>query len=479
MTGTEHRDDEAADGDGTPGDAPRWVVAGAAALQFVLVGGIHKSFGLVLAALVQRHGFTAAQVSIIPATYMAVSFLVAPLCGALCRRLSERSVAMLGGLCSSLGLALSALTSDVYLLYLTNGLIFGLGQGFSNVPGTLLVTQYFVKRRGLANAIMAAAAAVLLLEEYGIPGTYLMLGGLHMHTLVSAALYRPLEKQRMIMRLDRRRCSRRLKTADRASAPIQDEFVQLDPQDEPTARRWSTAGGEHTKAAEQEALMAPAPRRRASTALSVSSAWLSQLSLMAQLPPAPAAPTGCWAQLSRLLDLRLLADPLYLACMLSVLLFSAGLPHVCLLVPRFGLEIGISRGRTANMIATVAPIDILSRLSLGLLLDRNLFHKRYGFFITCLVGGAGILALVFVRTYAGLYVACTFVYAGIGFFFVVMPVMYAEYYGVERLSSTLTMSNMFSGVANLVAQPLCGLLRDSTGSFRPVFGVLAACMLTG
>ncbi|XP_037071459.1 monocarboxylate transporter 9-like [Pollicipes pollicipes] len=468
MTGTEHRGDEAADGDGTPDDAPRWVIAGAAALQFVLVGGIHKSFGLVLAALVQRHGFTAAQVSIIPATYLAVSFLVAPLCGALCRRLSERSVAVLGGLCSSMGLALSALTSDVHLLYLTNGLIFGLGQGFSNVPGTLLVTQYFVKRRGLANAIMAAAAAVggvffpllvqLLLEEYGISGTYLMLGGLHMHTLVSAALYRPLEKQRMIMRLDRRRCSRRLKTADRASAPIQDEckkqalvngndngagavasqpngathvgpaaaalvsrahlaasVVQLDPQDEPTARRWSTAGGEHTKAAEQE---------------------------------------------------------------LSVLLFSAGLPHVCLLVPRFGLEIGISRGRTANMIATVAPIDILSRLSLGLLLDRNLFHKRYGFFITCLVGGAGILALVFVRTYAGLYVACTFVYAGIGFFFVVMPVMYAEYYGVERLSSTLTMSNMFSGVANLVAQPLCGLLRDSTGSFRPVFGVLAACMLT-
>ncbi|XP_037071427.1 monocarboxylate transporter 9-like [Pollicipes pollicipes] len=446
MTGTEHRGDEAADGDGTPSDAPQsgtvggraalkprsqepearsasresmastltdepareaaaspshqslaasvgnepgcqptagqaapleppvedsaysWVIVGAASLQFVLVGGIHKSFGLVLAALVQRHGFTAAQVSIIPATYIAASFLVAPLCGALCRRLSERSVAMLGGLCSTLGLAISALTSGVHLLYLTNGLIFGVGQGCNYVSGTLLVTQYFVKRRGL-----------LLLEEYGIPGTYLMLGGLHMHTLVSAALYRPLEKQRMIMRLDRRRCLRRVKTADR----------------------------------------------------------------------------------------------------LSVLLFSAGLPHVLLLVPRFGLEIGISRGRTANMIATVAPIDILSRLSLGLLLDRNLFHKRYGFFITCLVGGAGILALVFVRTYAGLYVACAFVYAGIGFFFVVMPVMYAEYYGVERLSSTLTMSNMFSGMANLVAQPLCGLLRDSTGSFRPVFGVLAACMLTG
>ncbi|XP_037071447.1 monocarboxylate transporter 12-like [Pollicipes pollicipes] len=451
MTGTEHRGDEAADGDGTPDDAPRsgtvggrvalkprshepearsasresmastltdepareaaaspshespaasvgdetarqptagqaapleppvedsaysWVIAGAAALQFVLVGGIHKSFGLVLAALVQRHGFTAAQVSIIPATYLAVSFLVAPLCGALCRRLSERSVAVLGGLCSTLGLALSALTSDVHLLYLTNGLIFGLGQGFSNVPGTLLVTQYFVKRRGLANAIMAAAAAVggvffpllvqLLLEEYGITGTYLMLGGLHMHTLVSAALYRPLEKQRMIMRLDRRRCSRRLKTADRASAPIQDE-----------CNKQALVNGNDNGAG----------------------AVASQ-------------PNG--------------------ATHLSVLLFSAGLPHVCLLVPRFGLEIGISRGRTANMIATVAPIDILSRLSLGLLLDRNLFHKRYGFFITCLVGGAGILALVFVRTYAGLYVACTFVYAGIGFFFVVMPVMYAEYYG--------------------------------------------------
>ena len=128
---------------------------------------------------------------------------------------------------------------------------------------------------------------------------------------------------------------------------------------------------------------------------------------------------------------------------------------------------------------TIAPIDIVSRLSLGFLLDRNLFHKRYGLLITCAVGGVGVLALVFVRTYAELFAACSVVYAAVGFYFVVTPVLYAEYYGVERLSSTLTMSKLFSGVANLMAQPLGGVLRDAAGTFRTVFAVLSACMLTG
>ena len=83
-----------ADGDGdlkVEDSAFSWVVLAGAAMKFVLVGGMYKSFGLVLAALEQQHGFTSAQVAVIPALFFAVSFLFAPLCGVLCRRFSERT----------------------------------------------------------------------------------------------------------------------------------------------------------------------------------------------------------------------------------------------------------------------------------------------------------------------------------------------------------------------------------------------------
>ncbi|XP_043192341.1 monocarboxylate transporter 9-like [Amphibalanus amphitrite] len=468
-----------------------WVVAAGAALQFVLVGGIHKSFGLVLAALVHEYGFSSAEVAVIPALYFSFNFLASPLCGALCRRMSERTVCIMGGVGSLLGLALSGLTGNIYMLYVTNGMMFGVGQCFANIPGTLMVSKYFVKRRGLANSITAASAAIGgvffplmvqgMLEEYGIPGTYLMLGGIHMHTIISAMLYRPMETQREIMRMERRRQLRRCRKVSTAAgddkelekletAPAAAKLLEV----QHAERRHSEAHSEM----EDGLLHPPLRHRHPDASLATSTSMLSQLNLAVEAPEAPKS-SGCMQQVLRSLDLHLLTDPLYIACVTSVFLFMTGLPHVCLLIPRFGQEIDVSQADIARMIAMIAPIDIVSRLSLGFLLDRNLFHKRYGLFITCLVGGTGVLALVFVRSYIELFVACSIVYAAIGFYFVVTPVMYAEYYGVERLSSTLTMSNLFAGVANLTAQPLGGLLRDAAGTFRTVFAVLSGCMLAG
>ena len=469
-----------------------WVVAAGAALQFILVGGIHKSFGLVLAALVLQYGFSSAEVAVIPALYFSFNFLASPLCGALCRRLNERTVCIMGGIGSLLGLALSGLTSNIYMMYITNGLLFGVGQCFANIPGTLMVSKYFVKRRGLANSITAASAAIGgvffplmvqgMLEEYGIPGTYLMMGGFQLHAVVSAMLYRPMEKQREIMRLEEMRKRRRQHVLPPSSAVphyTTSETEKLPPPKETPSSALLLPESHAQEKRPSLAVSEGALRnRRPSATLASSTIMLSQLSLAVEPPEAPRS-AGCWQQVLRSLDLHLLADPLYLACVTSVFLFMTGLPHVCLLIPRFGLEIGVSRAQTAKMIAMIAPIDIVSRLSLGFLLDRNLFHKRYGLMITCAVGGTGVLALVFVRSYAALFAACSVVYAAVGFYFVVTPVMYAEYYGVERLSSTLTMSNLFAGVANLTAQPLGGLLRDAAGTFRTVFAVLAGCMLTG
>ena len=489
---TKKRNEEFSEDPQVEDSAYSWVVAAGASLQFVLVGGIHKSFGLVLAALVQQYHFTSAEVAVIPALYYASSFVFAPLCGVLCRRFSERKVCFVGGILTMLGVALSALTSNLYMLYVTNGFIFGIGQGFSNVPGTLMVTKYFKKRRGLANSICVASAATggvffpllvqAMLEEYGIPGTYLMMGGLQLHSCISAMLYRPLETQREFMRLERRRSLKK----QRKSVSLPVEHPDVPPEVEkgspteqvPSSARLLPGGDAEKKRTSLTTSEGALRHRRPSTALVSSTIMLSQLSLAVDAPPAPPS-VGCFQQILRSLDLGLLKDPLYIACVTSVFLFAAGLPHVCLLIPRFGLEIGVSRGQTAKMIATIAPIDIVSRLALGFLLDRNLFHKRYGLFITCAVGGVGVLALVFVRSYAALFASCAVVYAAVGFYFVVTPVMYAEYYGVDRLSTTLTMSNLFAGMANLTVQPLGGLLRDAAGTFRTVFAVLSACMLAG
>ena len=310
-----------------------------------------------------------------------------------------------------------------------------------------------------------------------------MIGAFQFQACVSAMLYRPMETQREIMRLERRRKLKRQRKSGSLPAKHQDASPEMEkgspPEEVPSSAQLlppeGCAGEKRTSLAVSEGTLR---NRRPSAMLASSTIMLSQLSLAVEPPAAPRS-VGCFQQVLRSLDVGMLKEPLYLACVTSVFLFTAGLPHVSLLVPRFAQEIGVSASQVATMISLIAPIDIVSRLSFGFLLDLNLFHKRYSLFITCMVGGVGIIALVFVHSYAALFASCAVVYAAVGFYFVSTPVMYAGYYGVERLSSTLTMSNLFAGLANLTSQPLGGMLRDATGTFRTVFIVLGSCMLVG
>ena len=98
-------------------------------------------------------------------------------------------------------------------LFLTFGVLTGIGVGLSTTPGVILTARYFDKRRGIANAFClsgtAAGSFILpflieyLLNGYGFRGTMLILGACMLHILVSSALYRPLATHVNILRCKR------------------------------------------------------------------------------------------------------------------------------------------------------------------------------------------------------------------------------------------------------------------------------------
>ena len=98
-------------------------------------------------------------------------------------------------------------------LFLTFGVLTGIGVGLSTTPGVILTARYFDKRRGIANAFClsgtAAGSFILpflieyLLDGYGFRGTMLILGACMLHILVSSALYRPLATHVNILRRKR------------------------------------------------------------------------------------------------------------------------------------------------------------------------------------------------------------------------------------------------------------------------------------
>uniref|UniRef100_A0A3P9MAE1 Solute carrier family 16 member 12a n=1 Tax=Oryzias latipes TaxID=8090 RepID=A0A3P9MAE1_ORYLA len=133
----------------------------------------------------------------------STTMLCAPLGSFLGNRLSCRVTVMLGGLLSSAGLVLSSFASSVEFLYISLGVITGLGFALSYTPAIAIVGKYFVERKALAYGIalsgsgigtfILAPAVQLLIEHYSWRGALLILGGIVSNLCICGALMRPLE----------------------------------------------------------------------------------------------------------------------------------------------------------------------------------------------------------------------------------------------------------------------------------------------
>ncbi|XP_065496572.1 monocarboxylate transporter 14 isoform X2 [Caloenas nicobarica] len=113
-----------------------------------------------------------------------------------------RKTAIIGGVLNALGWILSAYASNVHYLFLTFGVMAGVGSGMVYLPAVVMVGQYFQKRRALAQglsttgtgfgAFLMTALLKYLCTEYGWRSTMFLQGAISLNLCVCGALMRPL-----------------------------------------------------------------------------------------------------------------------------------------------------------------------------------------------------------------------------------------------------------------------------------------------
>ncbi|XP_015706866.1 monocarboxylate transporter 13-like [Coturnix japonica] len=126
-----------------------------------------------------------------------------PLGSALSSRYGARPVVMVGGLLSGLGFLLGAFATSLFHLYLSVGLLAGLGWALVFTPSLGAVSCYYPTRSSMATGFAMAGASIsglalgpltpILLDTYGWRGSLLLLAALSFNLMVAGALFRPLE----------------------------------------------------------------------------------------------------------------------------------------------------------------------------------------------------------------------------------------------------------------------------------------------
>ncbi|XP_063817313.1 monocarboxylate transporter 4 [Pseudophryne corroboree] len=173
---------------------------------FVITGfsyAFPKAVSVFFKELIREFGIGYSDTAWISSILLAMLYGTGPLCSICVNRFGCRPVMMVGGLFASLGMVCASFCTSIITIYLTAGVLTGLGLSLNFQPSLIMLNRYFDKRRPLANGLAAAGSPVFLCAlsplgqilqyEFGWRGGFLVLGGLLLNCCVCGALMRPLE----------------------------------------------------------------------------------------------------------------------------------------------------------------------------------------------------------------------------------------------------------------------------------------------
>ncbi|XP_074511092.1 monocarboxylate transporter 4-like [Sebastes fasciatus] len=194
--------DVGAEGVKAPDGGWGWVVLAGC---FVITGfsyAFPKAVSVFFKELIREFGVGYSDTAWISSILLAMLYGTGPLCSVLVNRFGCRPVMMVGGLFASLGMILASFSTSIIHIYLSTGVITGLGLALNFQPSLIMLNRYFSEKRPLANGLSAAGSPValcclsplgqVLQYQYGWRGGFLILGGILLNCCVCGALMKPL-----------------------------------------------------------------------------------------------------------------------------------------------------------------------------------------------------------------------------------------------------------------------------------------------
>lgn len=503
-----------------------WViVCGAFFVQF-WVTGLMKSYGVLYVEVMETFkDSTASVASWIPAILSCLCLALAPVTSMLCQKYSCRAVVFIGGLFCALGLTISYFATKLIHLFFTFGVLTGIGSGLSTTPGIILVSQYFDKHRALANGICVSGTAAgsfvfpllikVLVDNFGFHGTILLLGGCMLHVCVSATLYRPLENNYAPDDTEMPEKAQKVEsTAKELETAKQQKLDLIFANDSTTKHNLlnelfhqnGVVAVELTDSDEEKDVvgeclqMKPISKIRSSSILhsvedlstdstcvyKARSSLKSLKSSVTAVYPVPQNESQLpkekktvMQRIAQYIDLSLLKNPQFMMMCLSVSLMSTGSPYMLYYLPAYVHAAGYTKSEAGYLVAISAALDLCGRLGLGWLSDLKLFDRRKGYIGS--VVGAGVAVLAIPMAHSFYVLACSVGMYGLclGCWFLLVPVLLADQYGTDKISSTYGLVRMFQSVGAISIPPLAGYLRDVTGSYSVCFLCMGTCMVMG
>ncbi|XP_059809175.1 monocarboxylate transporter 3 [Hypanus sabinus] len=351
---------------------------------------------------------------------LAMLYGTGPLCSITVNRFGCRPVMLVGGLLASSGMIIASFSINITQLYLSAGVLTGLGLALNFQPSLIMLGRYFNKRRPLANGLAAAGSPVflsalspvgqLLQDTYGWRGAFLIMGGLLLNCCMCGAVMRPLESL----------------TARRDGRPEAKEMLPPE-----------KGKGKAEQAGAQQ---------------------------------------GEGKQGRKLLDFSVFRDRGFVIYTVAKFIMVLGLFVPPIMIVNYAKDMGVADRDAAFLLSIIGFIDIFARPLSGLLAGLPLLRPRIAYFFgfSMLCNGLTDVLSARVATYPGLIAFCIFFGVSYGMVGALQFEVLMAIVGSHNFPSAIGLLLLIEAIGVLIGPPSAGRLVDTFKSYELVFYMAGA-----
>src|SRR5436305_9574479 len=177
----------------------RWVLAITAFLMQLALGSVY-AWSVFLKPVIASYHVSRIQANLTFSIVLLALGITAGFGGYLNNRFGPRIVATAGGILYGLGVLLAAFAApNIFILYLTFGIIGGIGIGLGYIVALAMLIKWFPDRRGFitglavagfgAGALITSPVAASLITSVGLRNTFLYLGIAYLVVIVIVAQF--------------------------------------------------------------------------------------------------------------------------------------------------------------------------------------------------------------------------------------------------------------------------------------------------